>query len=118
MAKRKRYKEIEQLLTYALIGCAAVFALYLLFAGLGVVAMKVITAIIAIVGSGLALGFLYMCGELKKRRSRWLVVGFASVIICLMVSLLVKYPAPALDAAESTGPSTSTSEPAEDPTVA
>ena len=99
MAKRRRYKEIEKMLTYALIADAAIFVLYLVFAGLGVVAMKAITAIIAIVGSGLALGFLYMCGELRKRRSRWLVVGFACVIICLLVSLIVKFPAPALEAA-------------------
>lgn len=99
MAKRKRYKEIEKLMTTALLADAAVFVLYLIFAGFGVVAMKVITAIIAIVGSGLCLGFLYMCGELQKRRSRWLVVGFACIIICLMVSLIVKFPAPALEAA-------------------
>ena len=95
MAKRKRYKEIENLLTSVLIADVVVFALYLLFAGLGVVALKVITAIIAIVGSGLCLAFLYMCGEIRKRRSRWLVLGFACIIICLMVSLILKYPSPA-----------------------
>lgn len=95
MARRKRYKELETLLTRVLIADAAVFALYLLFAGLGVIAMKVITAIIAIIASGLCLAFLYMCGELKKRRSRWLVLGYACIIVCLMVSLILKYPSPA-----------------------
>ena len=95
MAKRKRYKEIENLLTSILIADAVVFVLYLLFAGLGVIALKVVTAIIAIVGSGLCLAFLYMCGEIRKRRSRWLVLGFACIIICLMVSLILKYPSPA-----------------------
>ena len=95
MAKRKRYKEIERLLTSVLIADAVVFALYLLFAGLGVIALKVITAIVAILGSGLCLAFLYMCGEIKKRRSRWLVLGFACIIICLLVSLILKYPSPA-----------------------
>ena len=95
MAKRKRYKEIETLLTRVLIADAAVFALYLLFAGLGVTAMKVITAIVAILGSGLCLAFLYLCGEIKKRRSRWMVLGFACIIICLLVSLILKYPSPA-----------------------
>ena len=95
MARRKRYKEIEQILTSVLIGDALVFALYLLFAGLGVTAMKVITVIIAFAASGLSLGFLYMCGEFQKRRSRWLVLGFACILICMVVSLLLKVPYPA-----------------------
>lgn len=95
MATRKRYKEIEQILTRVLIGDVVVFALYLLFAGLGVTAMKVITVIIAFLTCGLSLGFLYMCGEFQKRRSRWLVLGFACILVCMLVSLLLKVPYPA-----------------------
>lgn len=94
MAKRRSYKKDEKLLTQILLGDVAVFALYLLFAGLGITALKVITAIIAIVGSLLCLGFLYMSGEVFKRRSRWLVMGFAAVVICLLVSLVLNYPSP------------------------
>ena len=96
MAKRMRYKTIEKYLTYALIGNTALFALFLLFSGLGVVALKVITAILVIGISGLSLAYLYMIGETKKRRSRWLVLGFACILLCLFVSLIMKYPAPAL----------------------
>ena len=95
MAKRMRYKELDKLLTRVLIGEAAVFVLYMLFAGLGVIALKVITSIIIIVASGLSLAYLYMCGEIKKRRSRWLVLGFACLVIVLLVSLILKYPSPA-----------------------
>lgn len=95
MAKRKRYKELEQLLTKVLIGDAVVFVLYLLFAGTGVTALKVITAIIAILASGLCLAFLYMTGEIKKRRSRWMVMGFGAIVACLLVSLILNYPSPA-----------------------
>lgn len=95
MAQRKRYKEIEQILTCVLIADAVVFALYLLFAGLGVTVMKVLTVIIAFVTCGLSLGFLHMCGETKKRRSRWLVLGFACIIVCMLVSLILKVPYPA-----------------------
>ncbi|MBP3672506.1 MAG: hypothetical protein J6J18_01610 [Oscillospiraceae bacterium] len=112
MAKRKRYKEMEQLLTKVLIGDAAVFVLYLLFAGLGVTAMKVITAIIAILASGLCLALLYMSGEIRKRRSRWLVMGYGAIVVCLLVSLIVNYPSPAKAKATPAGSSTSTSEPA------
>lgn len=95
MANRRRYKELDQLFTRILLADVAVFALYLLFAGLGIVALKVITAIIAIIGSGLCLAFLYMSGEITKRRSRWLVYGFAAIVVCLLVSLILKYPSPA-----------------------
>ena len=95
MAKRMRYKELDKLLTRVLIAEAAVFVLYMLFAGLGIVALKVITSIIIIVASGLSLAYLYMCGEIKKRRSRWLVLGFACLVIVLLVSLILKYPSPA-----------------------
>ena len=96
MAKRMRYKTIEKYLTYTLLADTAVFALFLLFSGLGVIAMKVITAILIIGASGLSLAYLYMIGETKKRRSRWLVLGFACILLCLFVSLIMKYPAPAL----------------------
>ena len=95
MAKRMRYKTIEKYLTYTLLADAAVFALYLLFAGLGVVALKVITSILIIGASALSLVYLYMIGETKKRRSRWMVLGFACLLLCLVVSLILKYPAPA-----------------------
>ena len=96
MAKRMRYKTIEKYLTYTLLADTAVFALYLLFAGLGVVALKVITSILIIGASGLSLVYLYMIGETKKRRSRWLVLGFACLLLVLFVSLILRYPAPAL----------------------
>ena len=96
MAKRMRYKTIEKYLTYTFLADTAVFALFLLFSGLGVVALKVITALLVIVASGLSLAYLYMIGETKKRRSRWLVLGFACLLLCLFVSLILKYPAPAL----------------------
>ena len=96
MAKRMRYKTIEKYLTYTLLADTAVFALYLLFAGMGLVALKVITTIIAIAASGLSLGYLYMIGETKKRRSRWIVLGFVCILLCLFVSLILNYPAPAV----------------------
>ena len=99
MAKRRRYKDIERLLTSILIADAVVFVMYLLFAALGITALKVVTAIIAIVGSVLCLGYLYLIGEFKKARSWWMVLGFGCIILCLVVSLVLNYPAPAIEAA-------------------
>ncbi len=92
MAKRNRYKEMEEMMTRALIGDAVVFALYLLFAARSIIILKVITAIVAGVGSVLCLGFLFMTGEIKKLRSRWMVTGFGAILLCLIVSLILNVP--------------------------
>ena len=95
VATRMRYKQIDQLLTRVLIADTAVFVLYLIFAALGLSVLKIIVAIIAILLSGLCLAYLYKLGEFKKARSRWLVMGFGSIILCILVSLILNYPSPA-----------------------
>ncbi len=100
MANRMRYKDMERVLTFILIGAAVVFVLYLVFAGVGITAMKIITSIIAIVACVLSLAYLYICGELKTRRSRWMVLGFICIAVCLLVSLILNFPAPAIDVIE------------------
>ena len=94
MARRNRYRQMEFTMTRILLADAAVFVLYLLFAAFNVVALKWIMAIIAIIGSGLCLGFLYMTGELMKKRSLWMSTGFAAVVLCTLVSLILNFPGP------------------------
>ena len=95
MAKRNRYREMENLMTKVIIGDALVFALYLLCAGLGWTVLKVTSAIIAILGSLLCLGWLVITGEFSRRRSLWMVTGFIAIVLCVLVSLLLGYPGPA-----------------------
>ena len=95
MAPRLRYKQIDQLLSRVLIANTGVFVLYLIFAALGLSILKFIVAIIALLVSGLCLFYLYNLGEFKKARSRWLVMGFGSIILCTLVSLILNYPSPA-----------------------
>ena len=93
MAKRRnRYREMEFYMTRILIADAAVFVLYLLFAMAGWGFLKGLTAIVAILASGLCGGFLYLNGEWKKRRSQWMFMGFAGILLCVIVSLLFKVP--------------------------
>ena len=94
MARVSRYKQLEQMMARILIADVVIFALYALFAGLGVIALKVIFAIVTIILSGMCLAFLYTNGELKKRRSLWMVVGFVGILVCLLVSLICNYPSP------------------------
>lgn len=101
MAIRRRYKDIERILTQILIADAVVFVLYLIFAGVGLTVLKVIATVLCIVASLACLALLYMTGEMKKARSRWLVLGFGAIVICLLVSLILNYPAPAEITAEA-----------------
>ena len=101
MANHMRYKQLDQLLTRVLIADTAVFVLYLIFAGFGLTALKVITVIIALLVSALSLAYLYMLGEFKKARSRWLVMGFGAIILCTVVSVILNYPSPAPEAASA-----------------
>ena len=92
MTKRSRYQNLGRLLTGLLIASAVDFILFLIFAGTGVIWLKVITAIFAILMPVLCLGFLYMSKELLKQRSLWMSVGFAGIFISTAVSLITRFP--------------------------
>jgi len=92
--RRNRYNEMERVMTRIVIGDALVFLLYLLFAGLGIIWLKVLFSIVAILTSVGCLGFLYLTQELLRKRSLWMSVSALSVIICTLVSLILNYPSP------------------------
>lgn len=92
--KQNRYQALEQRMTEVLIGDAAIFVVCLVASGLGITWLKVITAIIALLGSVLCLAFLYMSQELLRPRSLWMSMGFAAIVLVLVVSLLLRYPSP------------------------
>ncbi len=91
-AKKSRYKELEQLLTRGLIGDGALLLLYLIFAFVGVVWLKILLAICGILLSLAGLGLLYISRELLRPRSLWLSSGFFSVFIVILVSLILAFP--------------------------
>lgn len=95
MSKNKsRYQQMEQILTIALIAVAVLFLVYLIAAGCGVLWLKIFTAVLAILASGACLALLFFSAEILKKRSLWLTVGFASVVLCILVSLIFHYPSP------------------------
>ena len=91
---KNNYQFMEFIYTVALIAAAVLFVIYLIAAGCGIIWLKALTAVVAILVSGGALVLLYLSGELLKQRSLWLSAGFAAVILCLVVSLLLNYPSP------------------------
>ena len=87
-----RYKELERNMTYAIVTDAVIFILYLIVAGAGIVWLKVITAILAILLSGLCLYTLYISKELLRQRSLWITTSAVAIIVCTLISLLLNYP--------------------------
>ena len=78
MAKKlSRYQKMDYSMTVAMAAVGVVFLLYLIAAGFGVLWLKVLSALIAILGSALGL-----------------VVGFGSVIVVTLISILCNYPSP------------------------
>ena len=96
MAKRNSYREFESLMIKVILVDIAVFVLYLVFAWKDIAALKVITAIIAIVGSILSLAWMFLTGELTRRRSFWMLTAFVCILLCVVVSLLLGYPCPSV----------------------
>ena len=93
--KRSRYKQMEMMITAVLCVDAVIFLAYLIFAGIGMIGMKVAAAVLCFLISGAVLYFLYMTRELLRKRSMWMTLAAACVIICILASLLLRFPAPA-----------------------
>lgn len=92
--RRNRYQEMERCMTWALIADGVLFLLYLIFAGLGILWLKVILAIFIIAISLIALAFLYLTKELLRQRSLWMSVAAAGILICMLFSLILNFPSP------------------------
>ena len=89
-SKRNPHQELEKFLSTGLLANAAVFVLYLLFAG--IVWLKVIFAILAILTPVAGLALLFLSRELLRQRSLWLTTGYFSLLICTVVSLILAFP--------------------------
>ena len=95
MARRKsKYKKMEFYITIALCVDAAIFLAYMIFAGMGLIALKVISAVMCFVISGAGLYQLFVSHELLRRRSLWMSLAAACIIICILFSLILKFPSP------------------------
>ena len=95
MEKSKtRYKAMEKYMTAALSLSAILFIVFLITAGCGIIWLKVLTAIIAILVCGLCLVYLYMTKLLLGPRTLWMTTAAGGIIICLLFSLILGFPSP------------------------
>lgn len=92
--KPNRYKLMERYMTITLCLDTAVFILYLIFAGIGIVWLKVIFALVCLALSSYLVWLLYASKELLRQRSLWITTGVAAIVVCLLFSLILNFPSP------------------------
>ena len=92
--QKNRYQKMERTVTCGLIADAVLFLLYLVFAGIGVIWLKVLLAVMILLICSLILTFLYLSKELLRPRSLWMSVAAASILVCTLFSLLLRFPSP------------------------
>lgn len=95
MSKNSRYKAMETVITAALCLDAVIFLAYLIFAGCGLVALKITAVVLCVLISGAVLYLLYTTRELLRKRSIWMTLGAACIVLCILVSLILNFPSPA-----------------------
>ena len=91
---RNRYQAMQTLITRVLLANLALFVLYLIVAASAIIWLKVIFVIFIFLISLCVLAFLYLCGELLHKRSKWMSAWAAAIFICTLFSLLLNYPSP------------------------
>ena len=93
-ARKNRYLQMRNTMTCIILADFAMFIIYLVAAALGEIGVKVFTSIIAILTSGLSLGYLYLTQEIFKKRSLWMTVAVGAILICILYSLALNFPCP------------------------
>ncbi len=92
--KKTRFQKMQLTMCGALALDLFLFIVYLIAASNGIVWLKVIIAILAILLSLLCLGFLYLSKEILRPRSLWMSVMAAAIAICILFSLILNFPSP------------------------
>lgn len=92
--RNNRYKQMERMITAALILDLIIFIVFMISAGNGIIWLKVLTILGVLALSGGCLYLLYISRELMKQRSFWMTVGAAAILICLLFSLILNFPSP------------------------
>ena len=92
--RRNRYRQLEQYMTLALLADVGLFVLYMIFAGSGVVWLKVFFAILCFIISAGCIAVLFFSQELLRARSMWMTVTAAAIVVVLLFSMILNFPSP------------------------
>ena len=91
---KSRFAKIERAVTIVLAADLFCFIIFLFASGFDVLWLKTATAIIAISIGLLCFLYLYLTKEWLRRRSLWMTVSAAAIVICVLFSLILQFPSP------------------------
>ena len=92
--RNNRYLQFERYMTVVLGIALLIFIIFLIASGTGTLWLKVTTAIMNILLTILCLAYMYLTGELLRRRSLWMSTIAAAILICTLFSLILQFPSP------------------------
>ena len=93
-SRNNRYLQFERYMTVVLGIALLIFIIFLISSGTGTLWLKVTTAIMSILLTILCLAYMYLTGELLRRRSLWMSTIAAAILICTLFSLILQFPSP------------------------
>ena len=94
--QKNTFRRLERMLERVIIGTLVLFLLMLVAAATGIGWLKWILAVAVILVSGAGCCLLIAKQEHKRRRSWWMLASFAGMLLCTLVSLIARYPAPGI----------------------
>ena len=89
-----RFGKMERFITYILVFDLCLFISYLFAAGYGIIWLKTAAAIVAVLIGLLCFLYLFLTKEWLRRRSLWMTVSAAAIVICVLFSLILQFPSP------------------------
>ncbi len=89
---KNRYQQLEQVLTIFVLVNLALFLGYLLCALFTLTVLKIILAILSFLVSACGIFFLCSTTEIKRPRSRWIVYALICIPLCIVVSMICRFP--------------------------
>ena len=92
--RQNRYKQMELLLGGVVGADILLFIIYWIAAGSAIIWLKAVSAVLIVLLSLACIGYLYMTKELLKRRSLWIGLAAAAIVVCTLLSLILRFPSP------------------------
>ena len=89
-----RFAKMERAVTIALAADLCFFIILLFASGFNILWLKTVAAIFSLLIGLLCFLYLYLTKEWLRRRSLWMSVSAAAIVICVLFSLLLQFPSP------------------------
>lgn len=92
--QKNAFRKFESIMTRAILGTLALFLLMLVSAAIGIDWLKWTLAVLIFVLCAAGAALLILKQEHRRRRSWWMLASFIGLFACMLVSMIVGYPAP------------------------